>query len=92
MIKPLNGNVLIKKEIKENKTKSGIVLSSKEQEEEFAKVVAISDVFDNEGKKIDTGIKVGDKVIYKNYSPTKITYEDVDYYLISYKEILGIIE
>ena len=92
MIKPLNGNVLIKKEIKENKTKSGIVLSSKEQEEEFAKVLAISDVFDNEGKKIDTGIKVGDKVIYKNYSPTKITYEDVDYYLISYKEILGIIE
>ena len=92
MIKPLNGHVLIKKEIKENKTKSGIVLSSKEQEEEFAKVLAISDVFDNEGKKIDTGIKVGDKVIYKNYSPTKITYEDVDYYLISYKEILGIIE
>ncbi|MDY2727741.1 MAG: co-chaperone GroES [Candidatus Onthovivens sp.] len=92
MIKPLNGNVLIKKEIKENKTKSGIVLSSKEQEEEFAKVLAISDVFDNEGKKIDTGIKVGDKVIYKNYSPTKITYEDEDYYLISYKEILGIIE
>ena len=92
MIKPLNGNVLIKKEIKENKTKSGIVLSSKEQEEEFANVLAISDVFDNEGKKIDTGIKVGDKVIYKNYSPTKITYENEDYYLISYKEILGIIE
>ena len=63
MIKPLNGNVLIKKEIKENKTKSGIVLSSKEQEEEFAKVLAISDVFDKEGKKIDTGIKVGDKVM-----------------------------
>ena len=29
MIKPLNGNVILKKEIKENKTASGIVLSQK---------------------------------------------------------------
>ena len=32
MIRPLNGNVILKKEIKENKTASGIVLSQKKEE------------------------------------------------------------
>ena len=31
MIRPLNGNVILKKEIKENKTASGIVLSQKKE-------------------------------------------------------------
>ena len=34
MIKPLNGNVVLKKELKENKTASGIYLSQKEEEED----------------------------------------------------------
>ena len=34
MIKPLNGNILLKKELKENKTKSGILLIEKDEEEE----------------------------------------------------------
>ena len=35
MIKPLNGNVVLKKELKENKTASGIYLSQKQEEEDF---------------------------------------------------------
>ena len=31
MIKPLNGNVVLKKELKENKTASGIYLSQKQE-------------------------------------------------------------
>ena len=38
MIRPLNGNVVLKKEVTENKTASGIVLSQK-AEEDYAFVV-----------------------------------------------------
>ena len=75
MIRPLNGNVILKKEIKENKTASGIVLSQKKEEEEFAHIVALSN--DEEVKKLS--LKVGDKVLFKNYSTTKVNYEDEEY-------------
>ena len=87
MIKPLNGNVILKKEIKENKTASGIVLSQKKEEEEFAHIVALSN--DEEVKKLS--LKVGDKVLFKNYSTTKVNYEDEEYqhYYISRCDVDG---
>ena len=60
MIKPLHKFVLIKKEEKENKTASGIVLSTEK-----------------------------DRVIYKEYSGTKVTVEDQDYIVIDEKDIIA---
>lgn len=88
MIKPLNGNVIVKKEIKENKTASGIVLSQKKEEEEFAQIVALSN--DEEVKKLS--LKVGDKILFKNYSTTKVNYEDEEYLVVSYKDILAVLD
>ncbi|MDD7735853.1 MAG: co-chaperone GroES [Bacilli bacterium] len=88
MIKPLNGNLVLKKELKENKTASGIVLSQKKEEEDFAHVVALSE--DEEVKKL--GLKVGDKVMYKSYSETKVTYEGEEYFVLSYKDILAVLD
>ena len=87
MIRPLNGNVILKKEIKENKTASGIVLSQK-KEEEFAHIVALSN--DEEVKKLS--LKVGDKILFKNYSTTKVNYEDEEYLVVSYKDILAVLD
>ena len=88
MIKPLNGNLVLKKELKENKTASGIVLSQKKEEEDFAHVVALSE--DEEVKKL--GLKVGDKVMYKSYSETKVTYQGEEYFVLSYKDILAVLD
>lgn len=88
MIKPLNGNVILKKEIKENKTASGIVLSQKKEEEEFAHIVALGN--DEEVKKLS--LKVGDKILFKNYSTTKVNYEDEEYLVVSYKDILAVLD
>ena len=88
MIKPLNGNLVLKKELKENKTASGIVLSQKKEEEDLAHVVALSE--DEEVKKL--GLKVGDKVMYKSYSETKVTYEGEEYFVLSYKDILAVLD
>ena len=53
MIKPLYNNVLLKKEIASKQTASGIIISQKEETEEYAIVVAVSG---------DKEVKVNDRV------------------------------
>ncbi|MGM9858694.1 MAG: GroES family chaperonin [Bacilli bacterium] len=88
MIKPLNGNLILKKELKENKTASGIVLSQKQEEEEYAQVIAISE--DEDVKKL--GLKIGDRVLFKSYSSTKVNYNQEEYLVVSFKDILAILD
>ncbi len=92
MIKPLNGNVVLKRKIKSNTTKSGIIISSKNENEDFATVVATSDYIVEDGKKIDIELKPGDDVIYKNYSSTDVKCDGVEYLVVSYKDILAIVK
>ena len=37
-------------------------------------------------------LKVGDKVLFKNYSTTKVNYEDEEYLVVSYKDILAVLD
>lgn len=92
MIKPLNNNVVLKKEKKVNQTASGIVLSQKEEETEYAVVVATGPGKREKGELIPTGLNVGDKVIYKSYSPTKIKIDDEEYLIVDSESILAVLE
>ena len=94
MIKPLYDNVLLKKEKSNDVTSSGIIVSSKEKEEEFASVVEVSGL---KSVKIDDDtydmpLKKGDKVMYKKYSGTDIKDGDEEYILIKAKDILAIVK
>ena len=94
MIKPLYNNVLLKKEKAANETKSGIILTQKEKNEDYATVVALSsckEVKIND-KIYEMPLKVGDKVMYKKYSGTDIKEDDEEYILINAEDILGIVE
>ena len=75
MIKPLLKSVLIIKEENENKTASGIVLS-------IANVIAVGD-------ECTSSLKENDRVIYKEYSGTKVTVADQDYIVIDEKDIIA---
>ena len=93
MIKPLNNNVLLKKEVTENKTASGIILSTSESKEEnIGLVVAVGDGKVVDGKKIPMTVKVNDRVIFDRYATTDIKYKDEEYLLISEDKILAVIE
>ena len=81
MIKPLHDNVVLKKEKVENKTSSGIILTT-ESKPSVATVVAI-------GKDCKAEIKENDQVVYKEYSGTNIKIDEVEYIVISEKDILG---
>ena len=86
MIKPLNGNVVLKKELKENKTASGIYLSQKQEEEDYGIVVSFSE------DETIKGLKIGDKVVYKSYDSKKVVDNGEDYLIMPYKDILAVID
>lgn len=93
MIRPLNDNVVLKKEKLVHQTASGIVLSQKEEEPEYAIVIAVgAGLKDEQGNLIPVDVQVGEKVIYKSYSPTKIKIDQEEYLIVSCKDILAVIE
>ncbi|MDD2909832.1 MAG: co-chaperone GroES [Candidatus Pacebacteria bacterium] len=85
-LKPLTNHVVIEPVKPEEKTKSGIVLPNMgEESPEQGRVIAIGS-----DEKIE--VKVGDKVVFSKYGPTKIKVEDKDYLIASQDDILAIIE
>ena len=88
-IKPIGERVLLKTIKKEEKTKSGILLSSKSSNTDTkneAEVVALG-----KGEKLE-GIKVGDKVIFNKFSGNEIEDGDIKYLIVNADDILAVIE
>ena len=83
-IKPINDNLLLKvDEVKEDKTSGGIIIpdtaKEKSQEGEVVAIPADSDL----------GVSVGDRVVYKSFSETEITFEGEKYLLIPSDDVLA---
>ena len=94
MIKPLYNNVLLKKVEASNETESGIIISQKEENEEYAIVEAVSwckEIKVND-KVYEMPLKKGDKVMYKKYSGTDVKDGEKEYILIKAEDILAIVE
>lgn len=93
-LKPLHDNVVVKPMSADEVTKSGIVLpeTSKERPER-GEVVAIGP-----GKRMENGevapmgVKIGDKVMFKKYSPDEIKIDNQELLLLSENDILAILE
>ena len=94
MIKPLYNNVLLKKVEASKETKSGIIISQKEETEEYAIVEAVSEVKEVKinDHVYEMPLKKGDKVMFKKYSGTDIKDGDDDYILIKAEDILAIVK
>ena len=94
MIRPLYDNVLLKKVEASNTTVSGIILSQKEEKEDYAIVAAVSGLKEIkvDGKVYEMPLKVGDKVMYRKYSGTEVKDGDEEYILIKAEDILAVVE
>ncbi len=93
MIKPLNNNVVLKKDKIVKETASGIILSNKEEQTEYAKVIAVGPGSkDEKGNVVPIDLKVNDKVIYKNYSSTNVKIDNEEYLIVDASDILAKIE
>jgi len=81
-IKPLADRVVAVREEAKTQTASGIYLPDNAKEKPVvAEVKAVGpDV---------KGIKVGDKIIYKEYSTTDITIDNVEYLIVKEEDVLA---
>lgn len=94
MIRPLHDYVLLEKVKEEEKTESGIILTTKEAKEEPSHgiVVAVGPGRLEDGKLVLIDVKPGDRIIYKKYSGTEVKEDKKDCLLIKADDVLAVIE
>jgi chaperonin GroES len=94
-LKPLFSNVIVKPLKNEEITKSGIVLpdTTDKEKPERGEVIAVGTgrILDN-GQVAPMTVKVGDKIMFKKYSPDEIKVDDQEYLVLSESDIIAIIE
>ncbi len=89
MLKPLYDHVVLAPEKEDNKTKSGIILTSKDDERpQTAKIIAVGPGKDGNA----LSVKVGDRVVFKSYATTEVTFDEKKYLILKESDILAIVE
>ena len=92
-IKPLLDRVVLKVEEAEEKTKSGIILSSAAQEKpQFASVVAVGPGGVVDGNEVKMYLNVGDKVIARKYAGTQVKIDGEEFTIVRQSDILATVE
>ena len=94
-LRPLGDRIVVAPTPKEEITKSGIILPdtvSKERPEQ-GEVIEVGP-----GKLLESGtrsamsVKVGDKVMFKKYSPDEFKMDDKEYLVLSESDVIAVIE
>ena len=93
-IKPLGGRVLVKPLEEEEATGSGLIIpqTADKEKPQQGEIVALGT-----GKMLEDGtiakfnVKVGDKVVFKKYSPDEVEVDGVEYLVVDEDDILAVI-
>lgn len=90
---PLADRVVLKQSTPEEKTKSGIILTSTSQEKpQQAEVIAVGPGGVVDGKEIVMNVKPGDMVIFSKYAGNEVKLDDEEYIIVKQSDILAIVE
>lgn len=90
---PLGDRVVLKQASPEEKTKSGIILTSQAQEKpQQAEVVAVGPGGMVDGKEVTMQVKAGDMVIYSKYAGNEVKLDGKEYIIVKQNDILAIVE
>lgn len=93
-IRPLADRVVVKPADREAQTKSGIFLpdtASRERPMEGTILAVGEGRLDDNGQRVPMQVRAGDTVLFAKYGGTEYRVDDVDYLILSEKDILGII-
>ncbi len=92
-VKPLGDRVLIKPIEEKEVLKGGIIIpdTAKEKPQEASVIALGTGKVDENGKKVEFTVKVGDRVLISKYGGTEIKIEGESYLIIREDDILGII-
>ena len=90
---PLADRVVLKQSTPEEKTKSGIILTSTSQEKpQQAEVIAVGPGGVVDGKEVVMNVKPGDMVIFSKYAGNEVKLDDEEYIIVKQADILAIVE
>ena len=92
-LKPLGDRVLVKPAPKEEKTATGLYISSGAQEKpQRGEVIAVGDgKMNNEGKRIPLDVKVGDEVYYGKFGGNEVKIDGEDFLLLRADDIYAVV-
>ncbi|MCI6647506.1 MAG: co-chaperone GroES [Oscillospiraceae bacterium] len=92
-LKPLADRVVLKQVKAEEKTKSGLILSSAAQEKpEIFEVIEVGPGGMIDGKEVKMEVQQGQKVITSKYSGTNVKVDGEEYSIVKQSDILAIVE
>ena len=92
-LRPLADRVVLKQNAAEERTSSGIFLTSAAQEKpEVYEIVEVGPGGLVEGNEVEMIVKAGQNVLVGKYSGTKIKLDDVEYTIVRQNDILAVIE
>ncbi len=92
-LKPLADKVVVKRMEAEEKTKSGLYLSSGAQEKpEMYEVVAVGPGGIVDGNEIKMEVAVGEKILLGKYTGTTVKIDGEEYTIVRQNDILAVIE
>ena len=92
-LRPLGGNILVKRLAAETTTKSGIVLpDSAKEKPKRGTVQAIGDgkLLDN-GEKAPFSVKKGDEVLFTSYAGTEVKVDGEELLIMSEDDVLAVV-
>ena len=92
-LRPLADRVVLKQVKAEEKTKSGIILSSAAQEKpEIYEVVVVGPGGVVDGNEVKMEVAAGDRVITGKYSGTTVKVDGEEYTIVRQNDILAIVK
>ena len=92
-LKPLADKVVVKRMEAEEKTKSGLYLSSGAQEKpEMYEVVAVGPGGVVDGNEVKMEVAVGEKILLGKYTGTTVKLDGEEYTIVRQNDILAVIE
>lgn len=93
-ITPLADYVVAMAEEASTKTASGLYLPNGAAEKpKVAKVVAVGPGrVGDDNERVPMTLKVGDRILYKSYSPTEVKVDGVEYLLVKEEDVLATIK
>lgn len=92
-LKPLADRVVLKQNKAEERTSSGIILSSAAQEKpEVYEVVEVGPGGMVDGNEVEMIVKAGQQVLVGKYSGSKVKLDEVEYTIVRQSDILAIVE
>ena len=92
-IKPLFDRVVLKPEIAQTKTQSGLIIpESTSEKPSIARVITVGNGIGFDGKDLKMQVKPGDKVIYSRFGGIEFKADNEQFIIIKQTDILAILE